>query len=110
MGQTHPVVLKANKFNCYINPLFKREVCGGDFETTIQRSQWGVIWGLQFGFEERSAAGAGRGDQRCSDLWPCSALQQVSGTSTDSTSSIMRVQKSVSGSSTSTSVCRCPRR
>jgi polyisoprenoid-binding protein YceI len=51
-GQTHPVTLKANKFNCYINPLFKREVCGGDFETTIQRSQWGVMWGLQFGFED----------------------------------------------------------
>lgn len=51
-GVTHPVTLKANKFNCYINPLFKREVCGGDFETTIQRSQWGVMWGLQFGFED----------------------------------------------------------
>ncbi|MCW5656598.1 MAG: polyisoprenoid-binding protein [Burkholderiaceae bacterium] len=51
-GVTHPVTLKAAKFNCYINPLFKREVCGGDFETTIQRSQWGVLWGLQFGFED----------------------------------------------------------
>jgi polyisoprenoid-binding protein YceI len=51
-GKTHPVVLKAMKFNCYINPLFKREVCGGDFETTIMRSQWGVLWGLQFGFED----------------------------------------------------------
>ena len=52
-GQTHPVVLKAQKFNCYINPIFRREVCGGDFETTIQRSQWDVIWGLQFGFEDK---------------------------------------------------------
>jgi polyisoprenoid-binding protein YceI len=51
-GLTHPVTLKASKFNCYINPLIKREVCGGDFETTIQRSQWGVLWGLQFGFED----------------------------------------------------------
>jgi polyisoprenoid-binding protein YceI len=51
-GQTHPVALKATKFNCYIYPLIKREVCGGDFETTIQRSQWGVLWGLQFGFED----------------------------------------------------------
>ena len=51
-GQTHPVALKATKFNCYVNPLVKREVCGGDFETTIQRSQWGVLWGLQFGFED----------------------------------------------------------
>ena len=45
-GQTHPVALKAAKFNCYTNPLIKREVCGGDFETTIQRSQWGVNYGL----------------------------------------------------------------
>jgi polyisoprenoid-binding protein YceI len=35
-----------------MNPLVKREVCGGDFETNIQRSQWGVLWGLQFGFED----------------------------------------------------------
>jgi polyisoprenoid-binding protein YceI len=51
-GKTHPVVLKAMKFNCYINPLFKREVCGGDFETLIQRSKWDILWGLQFGFED----------------------------------------------------------
>jgi polyisoprenoid-binding protein YceI len=48
-GQTHPVTLKAVRFNCYDNPMLKREVCGGDFETTIQRSQWGVNWGLQMG-------------------------------------------------------------
>jgi polyisoprenoid-binding protein YceI len=46
MGKTHPVTLKANRFNCYPNPIFKREVCGGDFETVIQRSQWGVNYGL----------------------------------------------------------------
>ncbi|HSM20759.1 MAG TPA: YceI family protein [Rubrivivax sp.] len=46
MGQTHPVTLKANRFNCYLNPMFKREVCGGDFETVIQRSLWGVNYGL----------------------------------------------------------------
>jgi polyisoprenoid-binding protein YceI len=51
-GKTHPVVLKAMKFNCYINPLVKREVCGGDFETNILRSQWDILWGLQFGFED----------------------------------------------------------
>ena len=51
-GKTHPVVLKAMKFNCYINPLMKREVCGGDFETNILRSQWDIMWGLQFGFED----------------------------------------------------------
>lgn len=49
LGKTHPVTLKANNFNCYTSPMLKREVCGGDFETTIQRSQWGVNWGLSNG-------------------------------------------------------------
>ena len=52
LGKTHPVTLKALNFNCYTSPMLKREVCGGDFETTIQRSQWGVTWGLNFGFED----------------------------------------------------------
>ena len=50
MGKTNPVVLKATNFNCYQHPMIKREVCGGDFETTIDRSQWGVNYGLIFGF------------------------------------------------------------
>lgn len=48
-GKTQPVTLKANNFNCYQNPMLKREVCGGDFETTLQRSLWGVSWGLDMG-------------------------------------------------------------
>lgn len=48
-GKTQPVTFKANQFACYDSPMLKREVCGGDFETTIQRSQWGVNWGLQMG-------------------------------------------------------------
>jgi polyisoprenoid-binding protein YceI len=45
-GKTHPVTLTATNFNCYQNPMLKREVCGGDFETTIQRSLWDVSYGL----------------------------------------------------------------
>jgi len=52
LGKTLPVTLKANNFNCYNNPLFKREVCGGDFETTIARSQWGMAYGLNFGLPD----------------------------------------------------------
>ncbi len=37
---------KATSFNCYAHPILKREVCGGDFETVIQRSQWGVNDGV----------------------------------------------------------------
>ena len=52
LGKTVPVVLKATNFNCYVNPMLKREVCGGDFETTIQRSQWGMGWGINLGIPD----------------------------------------------------------
>jgi polyisoprenoid-binding protein YceI len=47
LGATHPVALKGQRFNCYMHSMLKREVCGGDFETTIQRSRWGMGWGPQ---------------------------------------------------------------
>lgn len=50
LDQTHEVVLTATQFNCYFNPLFRREVCGGDFEATLDRTQWGLNYGLAFGF------------------------------------------------------------
>jgi polyisoprenoid-binding protein YceI len=46
LGKTLPVTLKGSGFNCYNNPFFKREVCGGDFETTVQRSLYGMSYGL----------------------------------------------------------------
>ena len=46
LGKTNPVTLKASNFSCYTSPMLKREVCGGDFETTLQRSQWGVVYGM----------------------------------------------------------------
>ena len=46
LGKSNPVTLKANQFNCYTNPIYKREVCGGDFEATIARSQWGIAYGM----------------------------------------------------------------
>jgi polyisoprenoid-binding protein YceI len=53
MGQTRPVTLKASRFNCYLSPLINRQVCGGDFETTVERSNWGITWGIPFGFEDK---------------------------------------------------------
>ena len=50
LGQTHPVTLKANTFNCYQSPMLKREVCGGDFEATIDRTVWGMNYGIDWGF------------------------------------------------------------
>ena len=52
LGKTNPVVLKASNFNCYMSPMLKVEVCGGDFETTLVRSQYGMGWGLNFGFSD----------------------------------------------------------
>lgn len=51
-GKTEPVTLTAEHFNCYLSPMFKRQVCGGDFKTTIKRSLWGIDWGLNFGFPD----------------------------------------------------------
>lgn len=48
LGKTHTVTLSANHFGCYDNPMLKREVCGGDFETTIQREKFGMTYGLPF--------------------------------------------------------------
>ena len=50
LGKTNPVTLKANQFNCYQSPMLKREVCGGDFEATIDRTQWGMNYGVDWGF------------------------------------------------------------
>ena len=46
LGKAQPVTLRATRFNCYDNPRNKRQVCGGDFETTIARSNYGMRFGL----------------------------------------------------------------
>jgi polyisoprenoid-binding protein YceI len=53
LGRAQPVTLKAIGFGCYTNPLLKREVCGGDFETTLVRSLWGMTHGLETGVPDR---------------------------------------------------------
>ncbi len=49
LGKTVPVTLKGHRFNCYDSPVLKVPVCGGDFETTIERSRWGMTWGIDRG-------------------------------------------------------------
>ncbi len=51
-GKSLPVTLKANQFSCIENPMLKREVCGGNFEATIQRQQWGIGFGLERGYPD----------------------------------------------------------
>lgn len=52
IGKTNPIKLKVVRFTCFQNQMLKREVCGGDFETTITRSQWGMEWGINRGFPD----------------------------------------------------------
>jgi polyisoprenoid-binding protein YceI len=47
-GTSRPLSLRAVRFNCYLNPIFKREVCGGDFEGEILRSEYGMRYLLPF--------------------------------------------------------------
>ena len=51
-GKTVPVVLKGTNYNCYLSPGFKKQVCGGDFETTIKRTDWDVKYAVPFVSDE----------------------------------------------------------
>jgi len=53
LGKTLPVTLRASNFNCYDSPMLKAPVCGGDFEATINRSQWGMNWGIDLGIPDQ---------------------------------------------------------
>ena len=50
LGKTQPLTLKANQFACYQSPMLKREVCGGDFEGTVDRTAHGMNYGVDWGF------------------------------------------------------------
>ncbi len=51
-GVTKPVTLTTTKFGCYMSPIFKAQVCGGDFVTQIDRTQWGVDLSGRYGDDE----------------------------------------------------------
>jgi len=42
-GRSAPLTLKATRFGCYRNPLFGRQVCGGDFEATLSLAAAGLV-------------------------------------------------------------------
>ena len=44
------MTLTAKNYNCFLSPMLKKEVCGGDFETVLDRSQFGLNYGINFGF------------------------------------------------------------
>ena len=45
-GISRPLTLRTLRFKCGLNPLFGREVCGGDFEATLKRSDFGMTLAL----------------------------------------------------------------
>ena len=50
-GVTKPVTLKINSFLCKQHPMTKKEVCGADASATINRSDFGITYGANFGFK-----------------------------------------------------------
>ncbi len=49
-GVTRPVTLKVNQFKCASNPMTKKDVCGADASTEIDRGDFGVDYGKSLGF------------------------------------------------------------
>ena len=49
-GKTNPVTLDIRKFKCIPHPMLKREVCGADVYTTLDRSAFGIDAGKAYGF------------------------------------------------------------
>ena len=45
-GVSRPVTLKANVFKCAPHPMMQKKACGGDFETSIRRSEFDMKYGL----------------------------------------------------------------
>jgi polyisoprenoid-binding protein YceI len=50
-GVTRPVVLKIGSFKCMPYPMLKREVCGADAYATLERDQFGIAAGKDWGFD-----------------------------------------------------------
>ena len=47
-GTGRALRLQAQRFRCYTHPLLRREVCGGDFDGELLRSDFGLSFGLPF--------------------------------------------------------------
>jgi len=51
-GVTKPVTLKIDSFKCMQSPLTKKEVCGVEVSSTINRAEFGVNYGDKYGFNQ----------------------------------------------------------
>ncbi|MBK1889766.1 polyisoprenoid-binding protein [Undibacterium sp. 14-3-2] len=50
LGVTKPLTLKINKFKCIQHPMLKREVCGADASAEFKRTDFGLNYGMAYGF------------------------------------------------------------
>ena len=51
-GVTRPVTLTLNSFKCIPHPMKKApELCGADAQAVINREDFGIVWGKNFGFD-----------------------------------------------------------
>ena len=50
-GVTRPVELEVKRFKCMPHPMLKRELCGADALATIQRDEFGMDAGKDYGFD-----------------------------------------------------------
>ena len=50
-GVTKPVTLDIRKFKCIPHPMLKREMCGADAYATINREDFGMAAGKDYGFD-----------------------------------------------------------
>jgi polyisoprenoid-binding protein YceI len=50
-GVTKPLTLKLNSFKCMPHPMLKREFCGADAQATLQRDDYGIAAGKDWGFK-----------------------------------------------------------
>jgi polyisoprenoid-binding protein YceI len=50
-GVTKPVTLKIDKFACKKHPMTGKEVCGADATANLNREDFGISFGKQFGFD-----------------------------------------------------------
>ncbi len=49
-GVTKPLTLKINSFMCKPHPMTKKEVCGADASAQFNRSDFGITWGDDHGY------------------------------------------------------------
>lgn len=51
-GVTRPVTLKILAFKCRAHPMMQdKNVCGADARASINREDFGIVWGKNFGFD-----------------------------------------------------------